>query len=182
MKIQQRHLSYRIKTYVIRVVSGLVLVSAIIAGYVYLNRDTSPIPDTIQRQLAFSPFILPKNAAGLTTSAYAYTTAEDRVRVFSFEVQLERGTMTVSEYIQPPEFSDIPEYRERFLTNIAKQYATVPTANGTIYLGRLSLQNHKQVGILLEKGLLVFMNPDRDLDEATWRRVGDQLEIQKVVN
>ena len=182
MNTRQRHSPYRIKTYIIRTLAVLILVTAATIGYIYFNRDSSPIPDEIQRQLTFSPFILPANTTGFTTSDYAYTAAEGQVKVFSFEVQLAGGTLTVSEYAQPPEFTDITEYRERFLTNIAKQYATVPTANGTIYLGRLSLQANKQVGILLERGLLVFMNPDKDLDEDTWRRLGDQLEIQKVVN
>jgi ribulose bisphosphate carboxylase small subunit len=160
----------------------LVLAAALITGYLYFSRSTSPIPDAIQQQLTFSPFVLPSDTADITTSDYAYTTAEERVQVFSFVVHLPEGKVTVSEYIQPPEFTDITEYRERFLTNIAKQYATVPTSNGTIYLGRLSLQDNKQVGILLERGLLVFMNPDKEISETTWRQLGDQLEIQKVVN
>jgi hypothetical protein len=33
---------------------------------------------------------------------------------------------------------------------------------------------------MIERGLLVFMNPDKELSEAEWRSIGDQLEIQKV--
>lgn len=182
MKTYRRHSRHRIKTYLIRTAVVLVLAAGLTTGYFYFSRDTNPIPDTIQRQLTFSPFVIPSGIADITTSNYAYTTAEKRVQVFSFVVQMPDAKVTVSQYIQPPEFTDITEYRERFLTNIAKQYATVPTSNGTIYLGRLSLQDNKQVGILLERGLLVFMNPDKELDEASWRELGDQLEIQKVVN
>ena len=182
MKTYRRHSPHRIKSIVIRTVVAVVLTAGLVTGYLYFTRDTNPIPNDIRQQLTFSPFVVPSGAADITTSNYAYTTAEDQVYVFSFVVQLPNEKVIISEYIQPPEFTDIPESRERFLTNIAKQYATVPTSNGTIYLGRLSLQDDKQVGILLERGLLVFMNPDNDLDEATWRRLGDQLEIQKVVN
>lgn len=182
MKTYRRHSPHRIKTSIVWAVAVLVFAASLTAGYLYLSRDNNPIPDDIQRQLTFSPFVLPSNTADITTSDYAYTSAEDKVQVFTFVVQLPETKVAVSEYIQPPEFTDIAEYRERFLTNIAKQYATVPTSNGTIYLGRLSLQDNKQVGILLERGLLVFMNPDKELDEASWRELGDQLEIQKVVN
>ena len=182
MKTYRRHSPHRIKSIVIRTVVVLVVTAGLVIGYLYFTRDTNPIPNDIRQQLTFSPFVVPSGAADITTSNYAYTAAEDQVYVFSFVVQLPDEKVIISEYIQPPEFTDIPESRERFLTNIAKQYATVPTSNGTIYLGRLSLQDNKQVGILLERGLLVFMNPDNDLDEATWRRLGDQLEIQKVVN
>jgi hypothetical protein len=35
---------------------------------------------------------------------------------------------------------------------------------------------------MIEKGLLVLMSPSQDLDEAQWRNLGDQLEVQKIIN
>jgi hypothetical protein len=40
-------------------------------------------------------------------------------------------------------------------------------------------QNNKQLAVLLERGLIIFMTPSRELDDATWRQIGDSLEIQK---
>ncbi|MGB3945270.1 MAG: hypothetical protein WBK76_00315 [Candidatus Saccharimonadales bacterium] len=55
------------------------------------------------------------------------------------------------------------------------------SANGTIYLGRLSKQDNKQVGIMIERGLLVFFYPTTgDIDEVTWRKLGDALQVQKL--
>ena len=90
--------------------------------------------------------------------------------------------MTVSEYVQPPQFAEIPEFKQRFLDNAIKQYATVQSANGTIYLGKQVKQDGKQLGILLERGLVVMFNPSSELSQAEWRRLGDQFDIQKISN
>lgn len=162
--------------------AALVLVVGIAGGYLYTRPDTGPIPADLRPRLTFSPLILPTTAA-YTTADYTLTTAEDNVQILSYRIQTKDGiTVSVSEYPQPQQFSEIPEYKDRFLSNVAKQYDTVQTANGTIYLGRLTLQDDKQLGVLLEKGLLVFMNPDKDLDKTKWRYLGDQLEIQKAVD
>jgi hypothetical protein len=88
--------------------------------------------------------------------------------------------VTLSEYPQPPQFNDIPEYRDRFLNNIASQYKTVQSASGVIYLGKMVKQDGRQLGIMLERGLIVFMNPERELSDAEWRQLGDLLEIRKI--
>lgn len=179
MNIRERHSPSHIRTVVIRAISVLVVLSVGVGGYLYVTRDDNPIPDNIQSQLTFSPFVLPSGSKEYSTSDYTFTTPEEQVQVLSYVIRLQDSTIAVSEYTQPPEFIDIPEYKDRFLTNIAKQYDTVPTANGTIYLGRLSRQNDKQLAVMLERGLLVFMSPDKDLTPSQWRNIGDQLEIQK---
>lgn len=156
----------------------LVVISGI-GGYLYLSRDTNPIPTNIQTELTFSPFVIPSDTKDYSTSSYTYTAAEDKVWVLSYIIDLPNSSLTVTQYTQPPEFTDIPEYKDRFLTNIAKQYDTVQTANGVIYLGKMTRQNNKQLGVMLEKGLLVFMSPSSELDPSQWRNLGDRLEIQR---
>lgn len=151
-------------------------------GYWYISRDISPLPKSIRSRLTFSPFVIPKSVKTITTTDYKFDTVEDKERILSFKIHQNNNTVTVSEYTQPAEFSEIPEYKDRFLSNVIKQYATVQTSNGTIYLGRLSRQGDKQLAIMIEKGLLVFLSPDADLTEAQWRNLGDQLEVQKVTN
>ena len=162
---------------------GSSLFLAILAGaYWYISRDVSPIPAPIRSQLTFSPFVVPKNSHSYATSDYTFNTVENNERILSYIIQLNPGSVTVSEYVQPAAFSEIPEYKDRFLSNVIKQYATVQTSNGTIYLGRLSKQNDRQLAIMIEKGLLVFLSPNKDLDEVQWRKIGDQLEVQKITN
>jgi hypothetical protein len=152
-------------------------------AYRYLTRDTNPIPSQMRSELNFSPFILSTDLKQYTTTDYKFSTAEGKVQILSYVLRTADGTaISVSEYPQPSEFTDIPEYKDRFLTNVIKQYANVQTANGTIYLGRLPKQENRQLGIVLERGLIVFLSPDKELGEAQWHQLGDSLEIQKVSN
>jgi hypothetical protein len=152
-----------------------------VGGYLYFAHDNNPIPAALRSQLTFSPFVLPKDTKEYTTTDYKFITAEDKVRTLSYSIHTTNGIISVQEQSQPLEFTEIAEYKDRFLNNM-KQYDTVQTANGIIYLGRLALQDNKQVGIMIERGLLVFMRPDKELNAPQWRNLGDQLEIQKIVN
>lgn len=166
---------------IILTLCAITLIASGTGALLLFTRDTSPIPAQIRSQLTFSPFVLPNNS-GYVTTDYKFNAAEDKVHILSYLVTSKDVTVSVSEYTQPPEFTDIPEYKDRFLSNIAKQYDTVQTSNGAIYLGRQALQNNKQLGVMIERGLLVFMSPDKDLDSTQWRSLGDQLEIQKIKN
>lgn len=160
----------------------LILVTGIIVTFLYITRDTSPIPAQIKKQLTFSPFILPNNVKNYTTTEYKFSTAEDKVPILSYVIKLKDNTITLSEYPQPPQFTDIPEFKDRFLTNVANQYDTVSSSSGTIYLGRAVKQKNKQLAVMIERGLLVLMMPEKDMDSSQWRNLGDQLEIQKINN
>lgn len=159
---------------------SLLFVTTVVGIVAFFMRDTNPIPKQLRNELTFSPLVIPSNNKTYTTTEYKFNTAEGTVQILTYIIHTPEGVrVSVSEYTQPPEFTDIPEYKERFLTNIAKQYATVQTSNGTVYLGRMTKQDNKQLGIFLERGLIVFMSPDRELNEADWRQLGDSFEIQK---
>jgi hypothetical protein len=32
---------------------------------------------------------------------------------------------------------------------------------------------------MLERGLIMFLNPNKEMDAAAWRQLGDKFEIQK---
>lgn len=160
---------------------GIVLVATVAFGVYWFGfRHINPIPADVQAQLTFSPMVIPKNASGYETSDYKFAAVENDVKILSFIITTEDATISVSEYPQPIEFIEIPEYKDRFLTNAINQYSVVPSSNGSIYLGRAAKQDNRQLAIMIERGLLVFMNPDKELTEAQWRGIGDQFEIQKV--
>ncbi len=158
------------------------LVAATGAYWWLTHQAASPIPPDIQKQLTFSPYIVPVGTKGYSSDNYAFATAENDIRVFSFVLQTPSASVAISEQSQPTEFSDIPEYKDRVLSNVIKQYAVVSSGGGTIYLGRASKDNNRQLGVMIERGLLVFMKPDKDLPEAEWRQIGDLLEIEKISN
>jgi hypothetical protein len=143
---------------------------------------SSPHPGLDPADLVFSPFIITLDNDDYKATEYRLTEVENGVQLLSFIVQFEGKSVTVSEYIQPPEFTEIPEFRQRFLDNTIKQYATIQTSNGTIFLGKQVKQNDRQLGIMLERGLIVMFNPEQELTQAEWRRLGEQFDIQKISN
>lgn len=176
-------LSLLYRSYFVRIgifIIGIAVVSLIaITTYNLLKPDTNPLPKDIRSRLRFSPLIIPLDTQYYTSDSYTYSKAEDSVDILSYVVHFDNSQITISEYVQPSQFSDIPEYQSQFLTNVIKQYDTVQTSNGQIYLGRLT--DKKQLGIMIEKGLVVFMTPSGDLDTAIWRHFGEQLEIYKKI-
>lgn len=171
----------RIRRYGIAAVIGCLVISGVaVAQYQYLQRQAERIPSAIRSELTFSPFVLSLESNEFKATDYRLSQAETDVQLLSFVLTSKDIQITVSEYPQPPQFTDIPEYKERFLSNVIKQYAAVQTASGTIYLGRQEKQGNKQLAIMMERGLIVLMNPNKDLTDQQWRVIGEQLEIQRV--
>jgi hypothetical protein len=145
------------------------------------NPATSPLPADVRQAITFSPLLIPADSKTFSATSYHLSKAEDNTQVLSYIINTpENSQITVSEYSQPQQFDEIPEFKQQFLTNVAKQYDSVESSNGTIYLGRQAKNNNRQLGLMIERGLLLFMNPDQDLSKAQWRQIGDQLELQKI--
>jgi len=151
----------------------------IIFVVLWVFKDTNPIPKDLRTNLSFSPLVIPLDSIQINSRDYELSKAEDGAQILSYNLEVKNYEVIVSEYVQPPEFTDITGYRDRFLTNVIAQHATVQTANGTIYLGTLSQSNGEQIGVMIEKGLMVFMRPSAELDEMTWRFIGDRFVIVK---
>lgn len=167
---------------VIGALVSLVLIMAGFGIYMLMPRDTGPIPRDVGERLTFSPFVLPEATPNLSATGYKSITAENNEQILSYIIRTKDTTITVSQNAQPPQFAEIPEFKDQFLTNVAQQYDTVQTANGTMYLGRLTKQDNAQLAVMVERGLLVFLKPEKELDKAEWRNIGDSLEIQRVIN
>lgn len=163
-------------------VGSFILVTiGFISCYFYLAR-TNPVPYEISKKLTFSPLILPDGTKNYVATDYKFDTVEDGTKILSFLVTLKNNSVSVSEYTQPPAFSEITDYKSQFLNNVINQYATIPTANGTIFLGRMTKQKNGQMAIMVEKGLVIFMRPEKEMSENEWRNLGDSLEAQKITN
>lgn len=164
---------------VIIVMTGLILL--ISAGiFLYLNRDRNPVPNDIRSTLVFSPLVIPLEDDVFTTKNYTLNRAENNDQILSYAIVFDDREIAVSQYTQPTEFIEIPEYKDRFLTNVVQQNEVVQTANGAIYIGQLSKQDNAQLGVMLENGLIVFMRPSQPLDATDWRRIGENLQIQTI--
>lgn len=166
------------KTLLIGISIGAV-VFGILALLWYLNRDVNPVPQDIRQALTFSPLVVPSDNDRFETTSFRLSRGEDNTQIFEYILVVDETRVHVASSVQPPQFTDIPEYRDRFLTNIVMQNTTIPTASGTLYVGQLPQQNNEPVGVLLESGLVVFMWPEKPLDESTWRSIGDALVVAR---
>lgn len=179
--IRLRRNRWRIFRTVLLVVGGIAaLVIAATVVWSIFARDTNPVPLAMRSQLTFSPFVIPKDNETYTTSDYRLTKAEDDTLILSYTITGAGSSVEVSQYTQPLQFIDIPEYKDRFLTSVLQQSGTIPTANGTVYVGQLTKQDNQPLGVMLDKGLIVFLRPTEALEETEWRRLGETLSIQKM--
>ena len=168
-----------------KIIVGLLIIFIIISGSIatfrYVTRVVSPMPKDIREQLTFSPLVIPASEKSIKTTDYKLAKAEDGTQILSYKITTKSGVgIAVTQNTQPPQFTEITEFKERFLTNVVRQYTTVQTSTGAIYLGRLAKQDNKQTAVILDKGLLVFFFPEKELNDTEWRKIGDTLEVEKI--
>lgn len=176
--MKRPHLSKRGYKALTLSIIGVITVLTITIALLAMHNRANPLPDTIKNSISFSPVLINQNDKAYITSDYATSRAEDGTLILSYTITLEnQTTVALSQYVQPNEFTEITDYRERFLNNVIQQSETVQSAGGVIYLGQLAKQDNQQIGVMLEHGLIVFMRPSEDLDAATWRRLGETLEV-----
>ena len=158
------------------IIVGTALVTCLI---IFVVRDRNPIPVDMREKLTFSPLVIPLENQSYKTSDYSLTRSEDGTQILTYSISYADSAIKLSQYVQPPEFSEIPEYKDRFLSNIIKQQEVVQSSNGAIYLGTLALEK-SQIGVMLERGLIVLIKPDNPLEAADWRKLGENLQVQKI--
>ena len=166
------------------IIASIVAVALLVAAGFWLARITKPttssLPADIASKLNFSPLVVEATSSAPQTRDYKLSTSEEGVLLLSFIIQLENGrTVTVSEYPQPSQFSDVPDFKDKFLENVIQKSTSVSTAGGVIILGRMAKQENKQMAVMLERGLVVFLVPSAELSEDEWRTIGDSFVLQK---
>lgn len=173
-------------------ISGLVLViiGATIAVTILVMRDVSrsdsiKVPVEVAAKLTFTPMVLVPSEGGPTASNYQAGTVVDKdgtkTMVFSYKITMSDGTVVVvGQNEQPPQFTDIKDYKEKFLSEQVQQTSSVSTAGGTIYIGRQAKQSNNQLGVIVDRGLIVFLSPARPLEQNEWRIIGDNLDVVKL--
>lgn len=166
------------------VVIGVVALIALAAGVggtvmiLSLLPKPTVLPDPIRQRMSFSPLVTVQDSP-YKSRDFKLGRNENGAEILSFVTATPSGNdIVVTEQALPQEFTDIPEYRDKFLEN--KKDDTVATASGTINLFRATKQDNKVAGLMIERGLLIFLNPAKPLAKDEWRAFGDQLELQRV--
>lgn len=154
---------------------SVLLVAGITVLVWEINHRPQPIPQSISRQLGFSPFLVTKES-GATVLSQKYDPGS---QVYFFVIQTPDGKKyTVSEQSTPVNFSEIPELYTKLLDGLHK-YDTVETVNGTVSLAHP--QQDQSEAILNEKGVLMFVQSDSgDVSKAIWKHVIESFDIYKL--
>jgi hypothetical protein len=163
----------------VSIIVAAILVAGGFALANVLKPKDNPVPSSISAQVDFTPLVIPANNEMLKTTDYKVSTVEDGTQLLSYVLSIDDATVTISEYTQPSQFDDVPDFKDKFLENVIQKTTSVSTASGTIILGQQAKQQNKQLAIMLERGLVVFMNPSKTLEQKQWRTIGDALEVIK---
>jgi hypothetical protein len=168
------------------ILAGIIVAAFLIAGGFalsqFLKPKDNPVPASVSSQIDYTPLVVPANMEALRTSDYKVSTVEDGTKLLSYIIHINDATVTVSEYTQPSQFTDVPDFKDKFLENVIQKTTSVSTASGTVILGQQAKQQNRQLAIMLERGLVVLMNPSKALEQKQWRTIGDALEVIKPSN
>jgi hypothetical protein len=165
------------------ILAGITMSALLVAGGFVLAQvlkpKVDPVPASVSEQIDFTPLVVPVNDKTVTSTSYKVGTGEDGVRFLNYIIQIDDATVTVVESPEPTQFNDVQDFKEKFLETVIQKTTTVSTASGTIVLGQQAKQQNKQLGVMIERGLFITMNPSKTLDQKQWRTIGDALEVIK---
>ncbi len=164
-------------------ISGVLAVGLLLLGGFWLAHlmqpNNNPVPASIAPQVSFIPLVIPANIKSITTSDYKVSTVEDGTHILTYIMHVANADVTVSEYPQPSQFTDVPDFKSKFLDDVIQQTASLSTSSGTIVLGQMAKQQNKQFAVMLEHGLVVFMTPSESIGQDQWQAIGDTLDTIK---
>ncbi len=160
------------------IVLALVAVGLITFGIVrvILNVDTGAIPQSIQTQLNFTPFVVNKQST-LKVSSSSYKFDQELDGLSFIANSQSTGRLTISEQATPQEFIDVPDVYSKLVDGM-NRYSVFQNQLGTVYLTRPGDQAAGQTAVTNADGVLLFIRSTRDLSDDQWRRIVDDLELQ----
>lgn len=158
----------------------IVVIGSAITSFLILSHVATPLPSGIEKALTFSPFVPYKNNGDFSVARSTLSRSEDGKQLLAYTLKIPSTSLVITQSVEPSQFAEVPEFKTRFLSSVISDSHTVQTASGVIYTGRAAKQNDKQIGIMTEHGLLIFLNPARDLSDVEWRSVGDALTVKAI--
>jgi hypothetical protein len=144
-------------------VGVVVLISLIVGMIGYIQRSSSPFPQSMARAITFVVYYPAKTWQ--TDTAHATFTNG----VVNFTTRGTTATISITEQATPAVFNDIPQYYPALLTKL-NQYENFGTINGTVYLTKPTELAGRQSAVLNNNGTLLFARPNHNMNVDDWRR------------
>jgi hypothetical protein len=164
-----KEILHNTKLTIVSLLLGVVVIG--VAIVVFWPRAHSIIPAAIARQTNFVLFY-PREEPDIKiqTSSIKYSTS---IKQFSFIVNYQGRSITFAEQTTPEQFTDIPAYKDAFLTKLGS-YETFENSIGRVDLTRPK-ETKNQVAVMISKGTLVFAQTNRDMTEDQWRELFNKI-------
>jgi hypothetical protein len=154
---------------------GLVLVG--FGGYKMWQKSKIIIPYAVKKQVSFVIYWPSKSAPvknDKTTIKFDPTT-----KLLSYIAQTNDDIkLTISEQATPESFVDIPAAYDKFIENLL-QYSAFESPDGKVFLTHPKELKGGQTAVMNTKGTLLFMKPEKDVSDDTWRKIFNNLDIIK---
>lgn len=154
----------------------VVFIGAGLSGVIFWQSQRSAFPTDVKKQASFLIFYPRRGSeAEINRQSIAY---DSSAKVVSYSLIFVGNQLIVNQQATPETFVDIPDYYPNLLEKLNKT-STLPTELGDVHLTRPTELKGKQSAVVNHKGTLVFVQPDKDIDEDGWRRFFNSLDAVK---
>lgn len=158
------------------VVLGLILVIlGAILGYIQWQKSEQVIPSDINKQVSFVIFWPYKAASAIPDKTTLKYDATNKLLSY-LAYTSDKIKLTISEQSSPEVFSDVPQAYDKFTSDL-QQYSSFDSLSGKVYLTHPKELKGGQTAVMNVKGTLVFVRPDKNLSDDTWRNLFNNLQV-----
>lgn len=144
-------------------------------AYKLLTKPEPPvIPVEYSQKVNFS-IIAPSPSNGYSLDTFGYDATSG---VLSFTARGPEANFLFTEQATPSNFTEIPEYFDKLVESLL-EYKRFDTEIGRVSLTKPKEFNGQQAAVLNTKGTLLFVRPDKELDDETWRQFFNRIQTIK---
>lgn len=168
--------SSKTKLLIITVCLIIVLAGAALA-FSKLTKKTPVISPFIKSQLS-SPIFLPSQKDFTVEPNSVTFDVREKLLTFTAVSIKDQTRLVITQQPTPDTFTDIPQYYDK-LVEAMGQYKQFDSLNGKVTLTKPTELKGGQTAVLNQNGTLMFVRPNKDLNDDDWRRFFNSLILQK---
>jgi hypothetical protein len=161
------------------IIAGIVIVclaALLVAGY-FAFQPHSAIPKAVSSRASFGIFVPGNDEWTVDTDTVRYTATSGLVS-YVMHTKGNANSISVNEQATPEAFNDVPQAYDKLISSL-QGYSTITSVNGKVDLTHPKELNGGQAAVMNAKGTLMFAKPDRSLTTEDWRRLFNQLQLQR---
>jgi hypothetical protein len=159
---------------VVLVLTIIVLITSSILGFKAWQKSKVIIPPSVKKQVSFAIYWPNKTTLTNDQTTIKYDPPN---KFLSFVSTTQNGSkIIISQEATPESFTDIPKVYDKFIAGL-QQYSNFDSVNGRVFLVHPKELKGQQTAVMNAKGTLLFMRPDKDISDDTWKQIFNNLDI-----